>query len=303
MTHDSQPAVSTLKVHLVLILTTIFWGGSFIFNKIGFREIPPTAFLAMRFSVATVIMFCFCLPRLRSFTWSTLLRGSTVGLALAATNLSFVLGLAGTTATRAGFLNNLFVLFIPVICFIVWRDRIDRWSITGILLAMAGIWLLAQGGTGGLSRGDLLSTLCALFIAIHIISVSKVLKNDDVYLISLVQFAVVSAVGVAVIFLFPPPPFSIGVLSGASLLYCAIFPTVICFTLQNIWQRHTTPTNAGLVYTLDPVWSMTGGFLFLGERLGRAEMLGCLLIFAAVLLPLAIRLLRERRCKRIYPAE
>lgn len=297
MTHNNQSAVSPLKIHFFLILTTIFWGGSFVFNKIGFREIPPTAFLAMRFSLATIIMFLFCIPRLKSFNWSIVRRGSMVGLALAATNLSFVLGLAETTATRAGFLNNLFVLFIPVICFIIWRDRLDRWSITGILLAIGGIWLLAQGGSVGFSRGDLLSTLCALFIAIHIISVSKILRNDDVYLISLVQFTVVAAVGLAVTLLFPPPSFSIGITSGAALLYCAIFPTVICFTLQNTWQRHTTPTNAGLVYTLDPVWSMIGGFLVLGERLSRVEWSGCLLIFSAVILPLAIRQLRERRGK------
>ncbi|NVN99162.1 MAG: DMT family transporter [Geobacteraceae bacterium] len=298
MAHNSQSAVSPLKVHFYLILTTIFWGGSFVFNKIGFREIPPTTFLAMRFSLATLIMLLFCIPRLKGFNWSIVRRGSIVGLALAATNLSFVLGLSETTATRAGFLNNLFVLFIPVICFIVWRDKLDRWSIIGILLAIGGIWLLAQGGIGGFSRGDLLSTLCALFIAIHIISVSKVLKTDDVYLISLVQFAVVSTVGIIVTGLFPPPPFSFGVTSGTALLYCAIFPTVICFTLQNIWQRHTTPTNAGLVYTLDPVWSMFGGFFILGERLGRAEMIGCMLIFGAVLLPLTIRQLKESRRKR-----
>lgn len=292
MNHNPAAGVSQIKVHFYLILTTIFWGGSFVFNKIGFREVPPVAFLAIRFSLATVIMFCFCLPRLRKINCSILLRGGAVGLALAATNLSFVIGLAGTSATRAGFLNNLFVLFIPVLCFILWRDRVDRWSMLGIFLAIAGIWQLAQGGVEGFSRGDLLSTLCALFIAIHIITVSKVLRDDDVYLISLVQFAVVAIVGGVLTLVFPPPPFNIGIISAGSLAYCAIFPTVICFTLQNVWQRHTTPTHAGLVYTLDPVWSMLGGFIVLGERLSYSEWVGCLLIFSAVLLPLIIRQMR-----------
>lgn len=294
---NSNPAgkVSQLKVHLFLILTTLFWGGSFVFNKLGFREVPPIAFFAIRFALATVVMTFFCLPRLRNISWSIIVRGGLVGLALAATNLSFVIGLAGTTATRAGFLNNLFVLFIPVLCFLIWRDRVDRWSMAGILIALIGIWQLARGGTEGFSRGDLLSTICALFIAIHIISVSKILRNDDVYLISLVQFATVAVIGALLTFVFPPPPFRIGILSAGALAYCAIFPTVICFTLQNTWQRHTTPTHAGLVYTLDPVWSMLGGFLVLGERLSLVEWGGCLLIFAAVLLPLTVRLLRENR--------
>jgi drug/metabolite transporter (DMT)-like permease len=297
MTHNPAAGVPQLKVHFFLILTTIFWGGSFVFNKIGFREIPPITFLAIRFSLATAIMLCFCLPRLRKFSSGTIKRGFFVGLALAATNLTFVIGLAGTSATRAGFLNNLFVLFIPLICFILWRERLGRGSFAGVVLALAGIWQLAQGGVSGFSRGDLLSTVCAVFIAIHIITVSKVLKDEDVYLVSLVQFATVMVFGWLLVLVFPQPPFKIGIQATGALAYCALFPTVICFTLQNTWQRHTTPTQAGLIYTLDPVWSMLGGFLVLGERMTAGEWLGCLLIFSAALLPLGIRYLRERKAK------
>jgi drug/metabolite transporter (DMT)-like permease len=303
MTNPDTTTPSPLKVHFFLVLTTLFWGGSFVFNKLGFRDIPPVAFLALRFSLATIIMAVFCLPRLGRLNRTIVSRGVTVGLALAATNLSFVVGLAGTSATRAGFLNNLFVLFIPLICFLLWRDRVGRWSLAGIVLALAGIWQLARGGTDGFSRGDLLSTVCALFIAIHIITVSKVLKNDDVYLISLVQFATVAVTGLFVTLLFPPGPFHIGTVAAGSLVYCAIFPTVVCFTLQNSWQRHTTPTHAGLIYTLDPVWSMLGGFLILGERMNSREWLGCLLIFAAVLVPLTVRQLQESRLRRRYRLE
>jgi len=300
MNRQDSVRPSSLTVHLYLILTTVFWGGSFVFNKLGFRDVPPIAFLAMRFSLATVIMGLFCIPRLRRLNRDILRRGVLVGLALAATNISFVIGLAGTSATRAGFLNNLFVLFIPFLCYILWRDRVDRWSSAGILLAMAGIWQLARGGVEGFSRGDLLSTVCALFIAIHIITVSKVLRDDDVYLVSLVQFATVALSGLLLTLLFPPPPFSIGTVAAGSLVYCAIFPTVVCFTLQNSWQRHTTPTHAGLIYTLDPVWSMIGGFTILGERMRPQEWLGCALIFAAVLLPLTVRQLTESRLRRKY---
>lgn len=299
MQNKPSSSVSQLKVHFFLILTTVFWGGSFVFNKLGFREVPPISFLAIRFALATAIMTCFCLPRLHRLNWPIVIRGGVVGLALAATNISFVIGLAGTTATRAGFLNNLFVLFIPFLCYLFWRDRVASWSMAGIFLALAGIWQLAHGGSGGFSHGDLLSTVCALFIAIHIITVSKFLRDEDVYLVSLVQFATVAIAGGLLTVIFPQPPFKIGLLSAGALGYCAIFPTVVCFTLQNTWQRHTTPTHAGLVYTLDPVWSMLGGFFILGERLSPSEWSGCLLIFSAVLLPLTVSLLREKR--RLHP--
>jgi drug/metabolite transporter (DMT)-like permease len=91
------------------------------------------------------------------------------------------------------------------------------------------------------------------------------------------------------------PSYRIGSTGLISLAYCAVFPTVLCFTLQNLYQRYVSPTRAGLVYTLDPVWSLLAGFVVLGERLSAGEWLGCLLILLAVLLPLMVRCIMERR--------
>ena len=279
----------------MLVLTTFLWGGSFVFNKLGFRDIPPVTFMFLRFVLAALIMTIVCLPRLRRIDRSVTWKGLVVGLALSAANVSFGLGLSGTSASRAGFLNNLFVLLIPLLCYLVWRERVDRWSFLGIIMALTGLWQLARGGVEGFSHGDLLSTVCALFIAVHIIIVSKVLRNEDVYLVSLVQFAVVAVVG-GILWLFvPAPPPRIGLVSAGALVYCAIFPTVICFTLQNNYQRFTTPTKAGLIYTLDPVWSMLGGMAVLGERLSGKEWVGCGFIFGAVAIPMLIRRYREWR--------
>jgi drug/metabolite transporter (DMT)-like permease len=88
-----------------------------------------------------------------------------------------------------------------------------------------------------------------------------------------------------------------------SVVYCAIFPTVICFTLQNTFQRYVTPTRAGLIYTLDPVWSLLAGLFVLEEHLKPLEWLGCGLIFLAAVLPLSIRYLYERRLVRQYIPE
>jgi len=181
------------------------------------------------------------------------------------------------------------VLFIPLLCFLLWRERTGSGSLAGVLLALAGIWQLAHGGSAGFSRGDLLSTVCAVFIAIHIITVSRLLKNEDVYLVSLVQFATVMIVGWLLVLVVPPPPFKIGLEGAGAIAYCVVFPTIISFTVQNAWQRHVNPTQAGLIYTLDPVWSMIGGYLILGDRMNAAEWLGCLLIFSAALLPLLVR--------------
>ncbi len=293
-----SPAMN--RVYFFLVLTTFFWGGSFLFTKIGVSTIPPQMFVLARFILATAIMLLVCSRRLKKLDSPTLMRGMIVGAALGLTNLSFVFGIQGTSISRAGILNNLFVLFIPVITKIIWRDRIGRVNMAGIALAVAGIALLATGGGGGFNRGDIFSTFCAFLIACHIISVSKVLKDDDVFLITLVQFATVALIAGAATLLLPLPSFSITTPAVLSVVYCAVFPTVCCFTLQNIYQRYVTPTRAGLVYTLDPVWSLIAGFFVLGERLNSREWIGCGIIFLAALLPLLFRVCLESRLANYY---
>ncbi|MCE1226630.1 MAG: DMT family transporter [Geobacteraceae bacterium] len=291
---------SSGKVLFYLVLTTFFWGGSFLFTKIGVREVPPPFFVLLRFSLAAILMGALCLPRLARLDRQTVRRGTVVGLALGVTNLTFVVGVQGTSISRAGVINNLFVLFIPLIARTVWKDRIGGINIAGIGLASLGIALLASGGGDGFNRGDMISTLCAFFIAIHIITVSKVLKDEDVWLVSLVQFSVVALMAAVTALFVPTPPFSLGLTSLGTIIYCAIFPTVVCFTLQNRYQRYVTPTQAGLVYTLDPVWSLLAGFAVLGERLTLREWYGCGLIFLAVLIPLGVRFAIERRLVARY---
>ncbi len=283
------------KATFWLVVTTILWGGSFVFNKIGFREIHPISFLFIRFSLATMIMGILTMGRLPRLDRIIFKKGVVIGFALAAANFSFVLGVSGTTVSRAGFLNNLFVLLVPVICFLFWKEKVSRITFAGLTLAVAGLWMLARGGAEGFNLGDLLSTVCAFFIALHIIAVHKLLRDEDVYLVTFVQFATVTLIGGVCSLLFAPPLHSFGAVSTGALIYCAVFPTVICFTLQNIYQRYVTPAQAGLIYTLDPIWSMLGGFLLLGERLSGVEWVGFTLIFLGVAVPICICRLVERR--------
>lgn len=279
-----------------LILTTLLWGGSFVFTKIGLREFPPIAFMTLRFAGATLLMAAICSNRLQHLTLTVAFRGAMIGTALAAANILFVIGLSGTTVSRAGFLNNLFVLIIPLLSFILWRTKLGLANLFGILLATVGLAQLAEGGMEGFNRGDLFSTLCALFISIHIISVAKLMGDADVRLVTLIQFIVVTLWGGMALLLSPASEISFGGMALLSLVYCIIFPTVIAFTLQNTWQRFITPTQAGLLYTLDPIWCLLGGYLFLHEELSRREWLGCALLFSAILLPLVVQLRREKRC-------
>jgi drug/metabolite transporter (DMT)-like permease len=278
-----------------LTLTTLLWGGSFVFTKLGVRDFPPVTFMTLRFAGAALLMAAVCGSRLSRLTLAVTARGTLIGTALAAANIMFVIGISGTTISRAGFLNNLFVLIIPLLSFLLWRTRLGVATLFGVLLAAIGLAQLAKGGLEGFNRGDLFSTICALFISGHILSVTKLMGDADVRLVTFIQFVAVALWGSMALLFTPAASLHPGPLALLSLAYCIIFPTVIAFTLQNTWQRFISPTQAGLLYTLDPVWSLLGGLFFLREELSRKEWLGCTLLFSAVLLPLLFRLVRERK--------
>ncbi|PKN11694.1 MAG: EamA/RhaT family transporter [Deltaproteobacteria bacterium HGW-Deltaproteobacteria-4] len=278
-----------------LTLTTLLWGGSFLFTKLGVRDFPPVTFMTLRFAGAALLMAAFCTRRLPRLTLKVTARGALIGTALAAANIMFVTGISGTTISRAGFLNNLFVLIIPLLSFLLWQTRLEIATLFGVLLATAGLTQLAEGGLEGFNRGDLFSTICALFISVHILSVAKFMGDADVRLVTFIQFVAVALWGSLALLFTPAAILHPGPLALISLVYCIIFPTVIAFTLQNTWQRFISPTQAGLLYTLDPVWSLLGGLFFLREELSRREWLGCVLLFSAALLPLLFRLRREQR--------
>jgi drug/metabolite transporter (DMT)-like permease len=278
-----------------LTLTTLLWGGSFLFTKLGVRDFPPVTFMTLRFAGAALLMAAVCASRLPRLTLAVTARGALIGTALAAANIMFVIGISGTTISRAGFLNNLFVLIIPLLSFLLWRTRLEIATLFGVLLATVGLAQLAEGGIEGFNRGDLFSTICALFISVHILSVAKLMGDADVRLVTFIQFVAVALWGSLALLFTPTVALHPGPLALLSLAYCIIFPTVIAFTLQNTWQRFISPTQAGLLYTLDPVWTLFGGLFFLREELSRREWLGCALLFSAVLLPLLLRLSREQR--------
>jgi drug/metabolite transporter (DMT)-like permease len=164
------------------------------------------------------------------------------------------------------------------------------------VVATCGLLLLANGGgAGGFSRGDLYSTICAVFISLHILAVSRLLRGGDVLAVTFVQFATVALVGCASLLFIPAGESHFTPSALIALGYCIVFPTMICFTLQNTYQRFVSPTQAGLIYTLDPIWVLIGGMVVLGERLRPMEWLGCGLIFMAVILPLCARLVLEHR--------
>jgi len=273
------------KADLTLFLISIIWGSAFVAQRIAGQVGSVYIFNGLRYTLAAVVVFPFARQSFK-----------TSGAALTSKNLKWM-GLAGlvlfigsafqqagmvyTTAGNAGFITSLYVVMIPLILFLFWRERSHWLFIVAIALAMTGAFLLSTGGKFVLHFGDLLELIGGLFWALHVIVLGKYASRYESMSFSVGQLLVCGLLNLSLgLVIEPMPAFNANLLFA--IAYTAFLSLGLCYTLQ-IWaQRHTPPADAALLLSLESVFAVLSGWLLLDERLAPLQVLGCVLIFVAV---------------------
>ncbi|HTD23458.1 MAG TPA: DMT family transporter [Terriglobales bacterium] len=279
-----------LKAHLLLILATFIWGVTFVQIKDALRDISPLLFNAVRMVVATGAMLVVHLPHLRKMTSSTFWAGARVGIFLWLGYEFQTTGLKLTTPAKSAFLTGVSVVLVPVFLAIFWRKAVGRWNVVGVLAAFVGLFLLTvPGGAAGwgdfksVNTGDLLTLVCAVAFAFHIIVLGRATKAHAFQQIAFLQIAT------AAVLMLPSVP----VLEHAhvvwswrviiAILVTALFCTTAAFTIQSWSQQFVGATNTALILALEPVFAWLASYVVLGESLKLRAALGALLIIAGLL--------------------
>jgi drug/metabolite transporter (DMT)-like permease len=192
-------------------------------------------------------------------------------------------GLLYTTAGNAGFITSLYVVLVPIVLLLGWREKSHWMAFLAVVLAGVGVFLLSTGGRLEVRKGDALELTGALCWTLHVIVVGKYASRFESISFSVGQLIICGALNLGIGFLFEQWTPLTGSLILA-IVYTALFSLGLCYTLQ-IWaQRHTPPADAALILSLESVFSVLAGWLILNESLKAIQILGCILIFLAVLL-------------------
>jgi drug/metabolite transporter (DMT)-like permease len=192
-------------------------------------------------------------------------------------------GMVYTTAGNAGFITSLYVVLIPLVLLLFWGEKPHWLSIFAVVIAGVGAFLLSTGGKFQIHAGDLLELIGALFWALHIILLGKFASKFEAMSFSVGQLFVCGMLNLGVgAFVEKPMPFDPSLLGA--IAYTAFFSLGLCYTLQVWAQRHTPPADAALILSLESVFAVLSGWLLLNEKLLAIQILGCVLIFAAVVL-------------------
>jgi drug/metabolite transporter (DMT)-like permease len=192
-------------------------------------------------------------------------------------------GLVYTTAGNAGFITSLYVVLVPILLFAFWREKFHWIAILAMGMAVVGAFLLSSGGGFEIRKGDVLVLAGALFWSFHVIILGKYASKFEALSFSVGQLVVCGIISLA-IGLFREPAMVPNSALFFAIAYTAIFSIGLCYTLQIWGQKYTPPADAALILSLESVFAVLAGWLLLDEQLTGIQVMGCVLIFSAVLL-------------------
>ena len=280
------------RAEVGLIFVAFIWGSTFVLVKSALGDVSTVLFLALRFSLATVLLLLLTAAR-RRFRGAVgdrraLAGGFITGAFLYAGYLLQTLGLHDTTPAMSGFITGLYIVLVPLLAGLVFRRMPGLPEWIGVALAAAGMGLMTLQGNGvgtlHMGRGELLTVGCAAAFAVHILLLDRYSKRLSAELLSFLQISCCAAVA-SLTFPVVEQPFVIWSRAViVAVLVTAVFATALAFWVQTWAQARTSPTRAAVIFSLEPVFAWFTSWAIEGEVLTGRAVAGAFCILAGILL-------------------
>jgi drug/metabolite transporter (DMT)-like permease len=278
-----------LRADLSLALCSLLWGATFVVVKNALDHASVFIFLAVRFSLAAVLMLAWSTRALQRFERDDLFAGLRLGCFMFLGYAFQTAGLQYTTPAKSGFVTGSSVVLVPLLLALFWGRRLTWGAYVGAFVAVLGLYYLTipAEGIAYLNRGDVLTFVAAGMYAIHIILVGEYTRIHSGRALSLIQVAACAAMawvtaGAAAAIRWQTARFEWRWELYLGILICAVFATAVAFSIQLWAQQYTTPSHAAILFTLEPVFAVITSYLIIRERLGQRAMLGALFVLAGI---------------------
>ena len=281
---------------LLQLFGALIWGLAFAFQSMGMETVGPFTFSAVRFAMAAVVVFAFSFvhdrfgntgknPKACSWKNAKLWRaGITIGILLSlASNLQQIGILKTDSVGKAGFITAMYIVIVPVLgLFLKRKPGINVWI--GIVLAVCGLYYLTMSGSLTVTSGDIYLIGCAVVFALQILAIDVFAGEYDSVKLACIEFLTVTVTSAVFMFALEDVKMSSILAAGIPLLYAGVLSGGIAYTIQIICQSRIEPSVASILMSAEALFSVLGGFLILHQKLTSREMLGSILMFAAIMI-------------------
>ena len=274
---------------ILLLITAIIWGSSFVAQSIGMQSIDAFTFTGIRTALGMLFLLPFTLIINKGFDFSkeTLKKGLILGVVFSIAQNFQQFAFYYSTSGKIAFITAFYMFFVPLISVIFLKKKVHLMVWAAILLGLVGLFMLCinpQDMTA-INPGDILALICAVFFAVQIILIDHFLSQGiSGVQLSLMEFAVAMVVSLVLMFIFEKPQTGSIMEAGPALLYSGIMSCGIAYTFQILGQKYTSPVVASLLMCLESVFAVIAGALILHEGMSFKEGLGCVLMFLAIIL-------------------
>lgn len=286
-----------IQSSLILFLTASIWGIAFVAQSIGMDYVGPFTFNAVRSIIGGIILIP-CILALNKLSQKEniiseknlkeekkilLLGGICCGILLCAASNFQQIGIKYTTVGKAGFITACYIILVPLLGIFLGR-KTGKAIWLSVVLAVIGLYLLCISGSLSINRGDFFVLCCAFLFAIHILVVDYFAPKINGVKLSCIQFLVCGIISAVLMLLFETPTLAALLQAWKPLLYAGILSCGVGYTLQIIGQKNMNPTIASLILSLESCISVLAGWMLLHQRLSLREILGCVIMFSAILI-------------------
>ncbi len=283
-----------LKNSLQLLLAAIIWGVAFVAQSVGMDYVGGFTFNAARSLIGSAVLLPVIFfmdsrkkksgeEKKKENPRDLILGGISCGIILCLASNFQQFGIKYTTVGKAGFITACYIVIVPVLgIFLGKKCGPLIWAAVG--LAVAGLYLLCMQEGFSIGKGDLLVMVCAFLFSLHILVIDYFSPRADGVKMSCIQFLVCGILSGIPALLFEHPHFSQLTAAWMPILYAGVLSCGVAYTLQILGQKDMNPTVASLILSLESCISVLAGWLILGQKLKPREMLGCLVMFAAIIL-------------------
>lgn len=289
---------------MLLLLTAAIWGVAFVAQSVGMDYVGPFTFNTVRSLLGgSVLIPCIVLlKRINVGSKDTagaaehasgdpagqrkvlLTGGVACGVLLCIASNLQQFGIMYTSVGKSGFITAMYIVLVPVLgIFLKKKAGIKIWC--SVAIAVGGLYLLCMTDSGfSIQKGDLLLLLGAVIFSFHILTIDYFSPKVDGVKMSCIQFFTCGILSMVCMFLFEQPQIGAILQAWMPIVYAGVLSCGVAYTLQIVGQKGMNPTVASLILSMESVISVIAGWLILHQKLSGRELLGCVLMFAAIIL-------------------